>query len=97
MNLNEMKCFSKKKFAIIIILGFILYVNVKLNSYSYYSLLLAVRGEIDQRPNINIFDLRKSLTPSDIYSSIKCKLSARIYDVAVTICVHELDKDKYVR
>ena len=92
-----MRVFSKKKFAlIIIILGFILYVNVKLNLYSY-SWLFAVRGEIDQRPNINIFNLRKSLTPSDIYSSIKCKLSARIYDVAVTICVHELDKDKYVR
>ena len=44
------------------------------------------------KPNVNVTDLSKPLIPQ-LYDDIKCRLSTKFY-VSVTICVHDLDKDK---
>ena len=88
-----MKCLFKRIFTFIILV-FVLYLNMKLNLYGR---TLEAIGKRHQIPNVKIFNLQKPLKPAQIYSSIKCRKSARFYDVAVSICVHDLNKDKYVR
>ena len=82
-----------KKILVALILVIIIYVNLKLNLYRRS---LETREKISDKPNVKIFNLKNPLKPKNIYSSIKCKLSASFYDVSTTICVHDLDKDKYV-
>lgn len=47
-------------------------------------------------PNINIFDLSKSLEPPLVYSHVKCRKSAKIHDAQTTLCVHNLINDIHV-
>ena len=49
----------------------------------------------DETPNVNIFDLNKSLEPKNVYDNIKCTQST-LYDVRTNLCIHDLTKDIFV-
>ena len=42
-----------------------------------------------------MFDIKKALTPEELYESIKCKQAGK-FVVAPIICVHPLEKDVWV-
>jgi len=46
--------------------------------------------------NLKIIDLSSDLSPNENYSNIMCRKSAPISNVTTTLCVHNLDNDKYV-
>ena len=47
------------------------------------------------KANIKIVDLRNQLLPKQVYDSINCRISTKFY-VSVTICVHDIEKDKCI-
>lgn len=49
----------------------------------------------DQTPNVNIVDLNRNLESNEIYEEIRCKQSS-LYDVRISLCVHDLSKDIFV-
>ena len=48
------------------------------------------------KPNVKLFNLNKALEPKEIYDSIKCRVSANIYNVNTTLCIHDQDRDSIV-
>ena len=51
---------------------------------------------LSSNPNgVSIFNLEKSLEPPELYNSIQCRKSRKIY-VETTLCVHDLNRDVHV-
>ena len=45
------------------------------------------------KQNVKIFNLNKPLEPISEYEPIKCRLSEKFFEVATTLCVHDLQND----
>lgn len=45
---------------------------------------------------VKLFDLTSPLEPANVYDPIKCRKSIDIRGVSTTLCVHDLNDDKFV-
>ena len=53
---------------------------------------LKYRKNLNQPPNVRVYDLQKELDPS-ISNSIKCRQSGVYQQVTTTLCLHDKEKD----
>ena len=90
---------SKKIFIFLMLISILYYQNAKLNSMLSIQKTYLQNKSVDNvvvKPNVKLFNLNKALEPKEIYDSIKCRVSANIYNVNTTLCIHDQDRDSAV-